>query len=35
MNIPGIGLTLHAGGVDDARMTGVVTKQNYIGLQIG
>jgi hypothetical protein len=35
MNIPGIGLTLHAGGVNDARMTGVVTKQNYIGLQIG
>jgi hypothetical protein len=35
MNIPGIGLTLRAGGVNDARMIGVVMKQNYIGLQIG
>lgn len=35
MKVPGIGLTLHAGGVNNARMTGVVAKQNYIGLQIG
>jgi len=32
LNVPGIGLTLHAGGVNTGHM---ILKQNYIGLHIG
>ena len=33
--IPGLGLSLHTGGINASRMSGVVVGQNYIGVNIG